>query len=791
MQSPQGSPPEPLALPPATQRDTKATGATQLRLMLWKAWRLKKRQKRAMCLELLLPVGFFWLLAFLNTSLVVPQHETAHSQFLGTAGNNDWLSPMLGVQLLGGRVLFASEVDGAGAAQALQELCQTTYAAGMSPEGREGVARELELLLRSTLAAVNITKHQVGRNNSDAVEHPLCELYSDARPNGVVFKSEDDMVSFVTERAGRRNAQLEKLLCPSSGGDTPPELNETALPIARCIQSECSEEYSVCGRDPICAETLVCLSGCEKNASCALQCLLPKLNDLTNIITDTYTSLLACAARQRCWTPQDELRRKFQPGKNSSATWDDKNGFNPLCSLSHAILDQYTGVVLTGSSPHWEFTIRANRTQLDSGGSIGMSSLTASLPHTSTITHPFQAGLGNGWQGYAVSGVIWLQSTLNSHIITSAGGYGANATGHYAAFPTPAYVVNRFVLVLFPVSGSTFAGFLLQCFFVVSIGQLTKGVVLEKERRIREGLAMMGLESCVYWLHWVIVYVVIYVLMTILLSLVCSWGLFTYSSTLLLMVFFLMYLLTLLSFSLLISVFFMRANVASTMSMILNLSLFFVTKFQTDSKSINVLTALLSPVAFSQGLGVIGAAEGGQVGLTFGNISNPTGVAGALTLSEAMIMLAVDAVLYMLLALYLDQVIPQEFGTVRHPLFICLPSYWSKAERSAQSKYEALHDDSSGEPTPRNSFDDREGMEMTEMNPVAALSSPRGDIEQASLSLEDSCVGIALQRLRKEYSTADGEVRVAVDGLNLEFLEGQISVILGHNGSVPPDLLYG
>ena len=49
------------------------------------------------------------------------------------------------------------------------------------------------------------------------------------------------------------------------------------------------------------------------------------------------------------------------------------------------------------------------------------------------------------------------------------------------------YVINQFIRVLFPVSGGSFAGFLLQCFFVISIGQLTKAIVTEKERRIREG----------------------------------------------------------------------------------------------------------------------------------------------------------------------------------------------------------------------------------------------------------------------------------------------------------------
>ena len=42
--------------------------------------------------------------------------------------------------------------------------------------------------------------------------------------------------------------------------------------------------------------------------------------------------------------------------------------------------------------------------------------------------------------------------------------------------------------------------------------------------------------------------------------------------------------------------------------------------------------------------------------------------------------------------------------------------------------------------------------------------------------------GVALHNLVKEYGTADGK-KVAVDGLSLNFYEGQITAFLGHNGA--------
>ena len=41
-----------------------------------------------------------------------------------------------------------------------------------------------------------------------------------------------------------------------------------------------------------------------------------------------------------------------------------------------------------------------------------------------------------------------------------------------------------------------------------------------------------------------------------------------------------------------------------------------------------------------------------------------------------LIMLGVDTVLYGLLAAWLDNIIPTEYGTRRKPWFFLLPSYW-------------------------------------------------------------------------------------------------------------------
>lgn len=48
-----------------------------------------------------------------------------------------------------------------------------------------------------------------------------------------------------------------------------------------------------------------------------------------------------------------------------------------------------------------------------------------------------------------------------------------------------------------------------------------------------------------------------------------------------------------------------------------------------------------------------------------------------MSISDCIIMLLVDFVLYFFLAIYLDNVIPGEFGRAKSPFFCFMPSYWS------------------------------------------------------------------------------------------------------------------
>lgn len=185
-------------------------------------------------------------------------------------------------------------------------------------------------------------------------------------------------------------------------------------------------------------------------------------------------------------------------------------------------------------------------------------------------------------------------------------------------------------------------------------------------------------------------------------------------------------------------------------------------------------------------------------------------------------MLALDFALYSALGCYLDQVLPQEYGTRLHPLFPLLPSYW--CPRDGKRAHLLL-----GRRRRRRGNKSGQGGEKQQLvDPLLAGSSSGGaafaypdtgsdsDAEDEDRSVEP--VGaelrrqvhegrcVVLQKLRKEFevpksasggafgdgggggSNGKGDtgdvtgVKVAVQGLSLRMFEGQVFALLGHNG---------
>ncbi|XP_046440757.1 ABC-type organic anion transporter ABCA8-like [Daphnia pulex] len=324
-------------------------------------------------------------------------------------------------------------------------------------------------------------------------------------------------------------------------------------------------------------------------------------------------------------------------------------------------------------------------------------------------------------------------------------------------FPKGPYVDETSLLVL---------RYLVPFYMVLSLSQfilyLLTVIVGEKEKKIKEGLRMMGLNDSVYWLSWFLVYLVFVIVLTLVATgILYGMKVFQNSNVGLIYLLFILYDISVLMLAFLMTTFFDKARVAGIFGAmaVSFLNLFYYIQVATGDatpKWLYWFLALISPTGFALGMDKALLLE----------ITTPTGVtvdtlwAGpGLPLAGSYIMLSFDIVFYFFLAYYLDNVLPSEYGAKRAPYFFLLPSFWRKSPKTINLDGQI-----------NNGFS---GYKDTAANE---------DIE----AIPESLIGkeaLKIRGLTKTFKPFGRPNLTAVNGLNLDVYEGQITAILGHNGA--------
>uniref|UniRef100_H2YP07 ABC transporter domain-containing protein n=1 Tax=Ciona savignyi TaxID=51511 RepID=H2YP07_CIOSA len=275
-------------------------------------------------------------------------------------------------------------------------------------------------------------------------------------------------------------------------------------------------------------------------------------------------------------------------------------------------------------------------------------------------------------------------------------------------------------------------------------------VVNEKEKKIKEGMKMMGLNNLALWLGWSL-YTILVLVMTLIMAILAVLGrLFPKSNFFLIFLIFFLYGISLQMMSFMLTPFFSKAKTAGAVGSLLSLilSLFFLIVFFLPNMSTAVvcLLHLISPAGFAIGLNQIAVLELTSDGANFDSITT-----GQIPLYLTYVFLAVDIVVYFLLTLYFDSVIPSEYGQ-RKPLIYCLmPSFWCPPKKVPK-------------------VDDEFSTDVTaEREPV-----------DADFIGKEAIVKIFHVQHTKRHQ---GDSTTAVQNFSLNIYEGQITAILGHNGA--------
>uniref|UniRef100_A0A6Q2XA99 ABC transporter domain-containing protein n=1 Tax=Esox lucius TaxID=8010 RepID=A0A6Q2XA99_ESOLU len=331
-----------------------------------------------------------------------------------------------------------------------------------------------------------------------------------------------------------------------------------------------------------------------------------------------------------------------------------------------------------------------------------------------------------GTPGYFREGFLTVQHAVNRAVMRTFNSTGAawllsHSRVVLRRFPFPPFIYDVFILAI-----QNQLPLLLVLSFTYTSLNIVRAVVQEKERKLK--VSPNG-------------------------------AVLTYSDPTLVFVFLLIFAMATINFSFMISVFFSRANVAAAAGgFIYFLSylpyVFLWPHYDLLSHAQKVSACLISNVAMAMGAQLLGMFEGKGTGIQWCNLFEPVTVDDDFSLAQVLGLLLLDALLYGLVAWYVEAVFPGEYGVPLPCYFFLLPSYWCGSPRMAMVKEKEEEEDA--EKALKGEFIEEE--------PAGLVS------------------GVKIKHLNKEFKMGN-KMRQAVKDLTLNMFEGQITVLLGHNGA--------
>ncbi|NWX42570.1 ABCA1 protein, partial [Steatornis caripensis] len=350
---------------------------------------------------------------------------------------------------------------------------------------------------------------------------------------------------------------------------------------------------------------------------------------------------------------------------------------------------------------------------------------------------------------YVWGGFAYLQDVVEQAIIRVQTGTEKKTGIYVQQMPYPCYVDDIFLRVM-----SRSMPLFMTLAWIYSVAVIIKGIVYEKEARLKETMRIMGLDNGILWLSWFISSLIPLLMSAGLLVLILKMGnLLPYSDPSVVFVFLSIFGVVTILQCFLISTVFSRANLAAACGGIVYFTLYLpyvlcVAWQDYVSFSLKIFASLLSPVAFGFGCEYFALFEEQGVGVQWDNFFESPLEEDGFSITTSAVMMLFDTFLYGVMTWYIESVFPGEYGIPRPWYFPFTKSYWFGEEPQDRQH---PHPDQKG---PSEVCKEEEPMHLS--------------------------LGVSIQNLVKVYR--DGK-KVAVDGLTLNFYEGQITSFLGHNGA--------
>ncbi|KAL1772572.1 retinal-specific ATP-binding cassette transporter [Sigmodon hispidus] len=380
---------------------------------------------------------------------------------------------------------------------------------------------------------------------------------------------------------------------------------------------------------------------------------------------------------------------------------------------------------------------------------------------------------------YIWGGFAYLQDMVEQGITRSQTQEEVPIGVYLQQMPYPCFVDDSFMIIL----NRCFPIFMVLA-WIYSVSMTVKGIVLEKELRLKETLKNQGVSNAVIWCTWFLDSFSIMSMSIFLLTLFIMHGrILHYSDPFILFLFLLAFSTATIMQCFLLSTFFSKASLAAACSGVIYFTLYLphILCFAWQDRmtaNLKTIVSLLSPVAFAFGTEYLVRFEEQGLGLQWDNIGKSPMEGDEFSFLLSMKMMLLDAALYGLLAWYLDQVFPGDYGTPLPWYFLLQESYWLGGEGCSTREEKALE---KTEPVTEEMEDPEhpEGMNGKSQCCVSAMCFFFQD-SFFERELPGLVPGVCVKNLVKIFDHCS---RPAVDRLNITFYENQITAFLGHNGA--------